>query len=83
MDVNKAKELVENTKSDFSEKHRVMRGLQILTKYQDHEECYFEHDVIWAGGFDDLVSKMSEDDVCQMAKMGWFCDSEAEHWAHF
>jgi len=83
MDINKAKELIEKTDRSFSERHQIMKGLQILAKYENDVDCYFEHDRIYASNFEETVSKMSEDDVLQMAKLGWFHDEENEYWTHF
>ncbi len=88
MDTNEAKELIETTDMDSSEKHQIMRGLQIIAKYKDDVDCYFEHEriyiIVYANGsnFEEIVSKMSKRDVLQMAKLGWVFDEKQDCWAH-
>ena len=69
-------------KTDFYEKHQVMRGLQILAKYEDDVVPEFGHDVILASDFESVL-RMTEEEVVQMAKLGWFYDQENSCWAHF
>jgi len=49
MDIEQAKKLVEegSVSSGFHEKNAVMRGLQILAKYEDDISPEFDHDIIW------------------------------------
>lgn len=83
MDIEKAKEIIEETNTDFREKNTVMRGLQILAKYEDNVKPEFDHDIIWASDFDETVMQMPEEEVLQMAKLGWRYDEENDCWSHF
>ncbi|MDO8559128.1 MAG: hypothetical protein Q7R84_02245 [bacterium] len=82
MDIDKAKELIGKTDTS-TELHCIMKGLQILAKYEVDDNCGFEHDIILADCFEKSVSKMSVDDVLRMARLGWFYHEEAESWAHY
>jgi len=83
MDIEKAKEVLEKTDTEiFVEKNKVMRGLQILAKYEENVMPQFDHDIIWASDFEETASQMPEEDVIQMAKLGWFYDEENDCWAH-
>lgn len=84
MDIEKAKDLIKKENDhDFPEKNVVMRGLQILAKYEDNVLPQFDHDKILVSDFEKIVEQMSEEDVIQMAKLGWFYDKENDCWVHF
>jgi len=38
-----------------------------------------EHDEIWSYGVDETLSKMTEEDVTNLAKWGWSMDNESWH----
>ncbi|NTW27280.1 MAG: hypothetical protein HGA36_03080 [Candidatus Moranbacteria bacterium] len=84
MDIDKAKEIIEkmDISSMIGEKNTVMHGLQILAKYEENVMPQFDHDIIWASDFDKTVMQMPEEDVLQMAKLGWYYDTENDCWAH-
>ncbi len=82
MDIDKAIELIEKNNT-ITGMHQIMRGLQILAKYEVDDDCCFEHDIIFAGNLEKTVPKMSEEDVLQMAKLGWFFYVENGCWAHY
>ncbi len=83
MDIDKAKEVIKEFETYIGEeKNKVMRGLQILAKYEENVMPQFDHDIIWASDFDKTVMQMPEEDVIQMAKLGWFYDKENDCWAH-
>jgi len=74
-------EIIKETKADYSQKQRVLRGLQILAKYDDNLDLSFEHDQMWAGSFDKTVASMTRDDCVELARCGWF--ESYESWSHF
>lgn len=88
MDIEKAKAILDKFGEELAfrehehEKNAVMRGLQILAKYENDVWPQFGHDVIWASSFEETVPFMSEEDVIQMAKLGWFYDDDSECWSH-
>ncbi len=71
------------TQGDYTQKHRILRGLTILAKYIDNldTDTAFEHDQIYAGDFEATVAQMSLEEVTEMAQCGWF-ESE-DSWSHF
>jgi len=83
MDIDKAKEIIGNTETDFTFKNRVLVGMMILSDYAEAgpEDPRFEHDQMWYVDFEETVEKMSESTVEMMAKLGWFEDEEA--WSHY
>lgn len=82
MDIDKAKEMLESTDTDFGLKNRVLLGMSILATYAEPDvyEPRFEHDQMWYVAFDETVTQMSEGTVEMMAKLGWFEDEDA--WSH-
>ncbi len=83
MEMSEAVRIIRDVDADSGRKNRVLGGLQILSRHTDTEP-EFAHDVIWAGGlFDDVIKSMSEDEVREMAALGWFYGSESDSWAHF
>lgn len=79
MKEEEAKKIIEETDADFSIKNSFVRGLNILSKYEDIDP-YFEHDMGWFGSFE-TVEKMTKEEVIELAKCGFFEDEES--WAHF
>ena len=83
MKIEDALALIEITEADYEITNRISGGLKILQKYGfDDSHCQYEHDVIYAVGFD-IVEEMSRGDVRKLAKLGWFCDAENECWCHY
>ena len=82
MDIEKAKEILESTDTDFTIKNRVLRGMVILVDSvgPDIDEPRFEHDQMWYADFEDTVTKMREGTVEMMASLGWFEGEDA--WSH-
>ncbi len=76
-----AKLIIEKTKLDIKREQRVLRGLQILAKYDSSLDCSFEHDQMWVANFDVTVARMTVEEVAEMAACGWFEDFES--WSHF
>ena len=85
MDIDGAKRIIEETDAfaGNGEKNVVMRGLQILAKYKEDVIPEFGHDIILVSDFEKTVRQMQEEEVIQMAKLGWFCREENDYWAHF
>jgi hypothetical protein len=69
------------SKNHTPQKHRVLRGLQVLAKYDDTLEMSFEHDQCWVGDFEATVAKMTVEDVGELAVCGWFEDLDS--WSHY
>jgi hypothetical protein len=61
-------------------KDNILRGLNILTKYDHLLEQDTHNQRIYAGNFAHLVEVMSDEDVERMAELGWL-ESE-ESWSH-
>ncbi len=82
MDIDKAKEILANTSTDFDIKNRVLIGMAILASYvvSGAAEPRFEHDQMWYINFEETVVDMSESTVTTLAELGWFEDEEA--WSH-
>ena len=76
-----AKLIIDKTRLDIKQKQRVLRGLQILAKYDDNLDCSFEHDQMWVADFDATVARMTREEVVEMAACGWFEDFDS--WSHF
>jgi hypothetical protein len=76
-----AKKIIEETKADYSIPQNFLKGLEILSKYDDNIDPAFDHDIIWASDFDATVENMTKEEVIQMATYGWFEDEDS--WAHF
>lgn len=81
MNLKAARKLIEKTELEMHAKQDIVRGLNILAKYDDNISCAFEHDKMWAGDFESTVARMSREEVIEMARLGWF-ESE-DSWAHY
>jgi len=79
MDVEKVKEILEREETNYVMKNEILRGLVILSKYDDDMEISAEHDIIYACSFEKTATKMTTDDIKKMGRLGWF-ESE-ESWA--
>lgn len=79
------RELCEATESDYAgTKNREFEGLKILMKYTDELSFSAEHDQLWVHLPEERIEAMSKEDIVEMAKMGWFLESEWEgSWTHF
>lgn len=73
--------LIKNTKTDYSSKQHFARGIAILAKYDDDIDPQLEHDQIWCCDFDKTVVQMSQEDIIEMARCGWFASEDS--WSHF
>lgn len=83
MIVEDALEIIEKTETDYNQKHRVPRGLQILCEHDEDLDIgiVFEHDQMWAGDFEATVATMTREEIEEMARLGWFEDMDS--WSHF
>lgn len=81
MDYNKALKILEGDSNYKLEEFPVFKGMQIISRYLEHEEDAFEHDQIWYGGFTETIEKMTEQEVKELRRLGWF-ESE-DSWSHF
>lgn len=82
MQKEKAIFLLETTALDMNSKQDFLNGLNLLALFDDDIVPEFDHDVCWASTFDNTVSKMTSDQVIQMAQWGWYYDDDNESWAH-
>lgn len=78
MTKDQAREILKRTKKDKYVRNAFVRGLQILEKYDDNMVPQFDLDVAFLTDFDRTV-KMSEEDVVELAKLGFFEQEDA--WA--
>ena len=84
MDRNAAIRVLDTVQPDYTQPNNVLQGLQIIARHVEDTGPEFGHDIIWAGGdFDDVVEKMSEEEVHEMATLGWHYDDDSNSWAHF
>ena len=75
-----ALKIIDETTVDYTQTNSVLRGLQILSRYV-YMNPSFEHDQMWAAGFDMTVDKMTREEVIEIARLGWF---ESENsWSHY
>jgi hypothetical protein len=84
--IERAREILEEYEITLhNEKNTLLRGLTILSKYIDDldTEVGAEHDQIVCGSFEEIAAKMTEKEIEEMARMGWFEDEEQECWATF
>ncbi len=81
MTIEEALKIVEDTEANYYLNQTILRGLQILAKYDEVLDCSFEHDQMWVGDFEATVAKMDKDEVWEMARLGWFeADDGWSHW---
>ena len=59
----------------------ILRGLEILAKYDPILECSFEHDRMWVADFEATAAKMTPEEIATMAKYGWHRNEES--WSHY
>ena len=82
MDPQEVRELIENTAFSGEKINTIRKGLQIFEKYIKDVDICAEHDEIYVGGdFDTITLKMTEEDVRELARLGWFVQEDS--WAHF
>ena len=60
---------------------KLLRGLEILCKYDPDGTTCAEHDIIYAGG--GAPSKISEEDLKALEDNGWFYEETEEGWCKF
>lgn len=78
MTKDQARAILKRTKKDKYIRNAFIKGIQILEKYDDNMIPYFDVDVAFFTDFDRTV-KMSEEDVQELAKLGFFEQEDA--WA--
>jgi len=78
-----ALQIIKDTKTDYDQKQRIVRGLQIIAKYDDGLDfrIAFEHDIMYASSFDSTVEEMTKEEVTEMSILGWFMEEDS--WTHF
>lgn len=59
----------------------IAKGIAILSQFEPHGECDFEHDVCYAGTTP--PSLMSKRQVSSLAKIGWEWDASLPRWWHY
>lgn len=85
MTLEEAAEFMENREYVSGQKNRIRRGLSILEKYSEDVTLTAEHDEIWAypnGDMQEVVSSMTEEDLAELADLGWSIDLELEGFGH-
>lgn len=80
MQREEAIQIINETQTDYKGEQHVLRGLQILAKYNDNLQLAFEHDQIWAENFDTSIKKMTKEDIIELAVYGWF--ESFNSWSH-
>ncbi len=77
----RALQIIDETEANYYLNQKILRGLQILARYDEKLDCNFEHDQMWVGDFEAAVGKMAEEEVWEMARLGWFeADDSWSHW---
>ena len=74
-------QILEQEHFDPNQTQVVLRGLQLLEKYDSDVETAFEHDIIFASSFHKTSIQMSKDELILMRHLGWF--EYEESWAHY
>jgi hypothetical protein len=82
VDIEKARVLIDKTAVDLSQKQRILRGLQIIAKYDDDIECILEYDEMYASNFSKTVVQMTEEEVKELARLGWN-ESGVNSWSYY
>lgn len=79
------KESDASTKRDPSDRNRIIQGLVLLASvdptFDTNDNFAAEHDQIYAGSFACTVKNMTEDQILQMRRWGWFHAEDS--WSHF
>ncbi len=78
---DEALQIIDETETNNTQPQHILIGLQILARHDEVLECSFEHDQMWVSNFNRTVGKMSEDEVWEMARAGWFEDENS--WSHW
>ena len=73
--------ILAETEKDYEQTQRILRGLQILAKYDDDLGLSFGHDQMWVGDFEATAAVMSREEVTALAQWGWFEDYDS--WSHY
>lgn len=60
---------------------QILRGLEIIEKYDPGTDVSAENDVIYAGA-EDLLYKMTEEEAKTMVELGWYISAEFGCWYH-
>lgn len=81
MTKEEAQHIMEQVKPSYTEKQRVIRGLNILAKYDDDLSIAFEHDQMYTGDFETLIAHMTPEDLQELTLCGWF--ESQDSWSHF
>lgn len=83
MTAEEAQQIIDATEPSYQrgEKQHFLRGLQILAKYDDDLRPSFEHDQIWACGFEETLPTMTREDLIELRHCGWFVNEDS--WSHF
>lgn len=61
---------------------QILRGLEIIEKYEPGCDISAGHNQIWAG-CEDLLFQMTETEAQTMTLNGWFIDELFCCWSHF
>lgn len=61
---------------------KLIKGLQLIAKYEPDADWDAQHDIIYVGS-GDIPAKMTDEEVKEMKALGWHIDSEDGGWAKF
>lgn len=62
---------------------KIMRGIQIITKYDPKASSAAEHDVFYCGDYSKSAPKMTPEELAEMKKLGWLHDESTDSWQRF
>lgn len=79
--IEHARGILATIPTDRSQKQRLFRGLQILTQYDENVHYSFRSDQLFCADFTATAARMNQEEVEEMAKLGWFEAEEA--WSLF
>ena len=75
MKVEDVEKIFKDVKTDYNEKNRIYRGLEIVAKYVDEVIIHPEHDQLYFNDIDE-ISGLPEEEITMLAKLGFFIDSD-------
>lgn len=61
---------------------QILRGLEIIEKYEPGTDIDAEYGQLWAGS-ENLLFQMTEEEAKIMGEQGWFVDQDLCCWSHF
>ena len=84
MERERLEQIIENTESEYTQGiDNAYMGLAILAKYSPYVLQAANRDIIYSVSVDEIINTITEEDAIQLAKHGWFIDSDCDSMAHF